>query len=189
MPPHLDSVPHCLDIDGHGDFHSDSYMDAIRAKMDLILDSIQENLDSVIVWSDVDIVFVRNPVPVIQEIFDIDGSLDILFQRENTHSHEVNAGFLAMRCSDILTAFYKLIAFELGRNRHADEQMVINHVLNGNCSVKWSLLPTSFYAKTHGWPPPDDLIIYHANYTHAPESVHKKIDQLNHFFDHQRNIL
>jgi hypothetical protein len=45
-------------------------------------------------------------------------------------------------------------------------------------------LPMDFYARSHGWTPPDDLIIYHANCTVAPGSVQQKICQFENFFNH-----
>ena len=47
-----------------------------------------------------------------------------------------------------------------------------------NSQIPWSYLPRSFYARTHGWPPPRHLAIYHANYTKGRDGVGQKLAQL-----------
>jgi len=44
--------------------------------------------------------------------------------------------------------------------------------------ISWGYLPRSFYARTHGWPPPRHLAIYHANYTKGQDGVGQKLAQL-----------
>ena len=44
-----------LGIDGPGDYLSDEFLRCIRAKLDLVVRSVEGNLGDIIVWSDVDI--------------------------------------------------------------------------------------------------------------------------------------
>jgi hypothetical protein len=46
-----------------------------------------------------------------------------------------------------------------------------------NSQISWGYLPRSFYARTHGWPPPRHLAIYHANYTKGRDGVGQKLAQ------------
>ncbi|MFZ4682990.1 MAG: hypothetical protein ACOYMS_10840, partial [Terrimicrobiaceae bacterium] len=41
--------------------------------------------------------------------------------------------------------------------------------------------PWSFYARTHGWPPPSETHLYHANYTKGTDAVGQKIAQFEEF--------
>jgi hypothetical protein len=66
------------------------------------------------------------------------------------------------------------LAAEPGKN----EQMVVNDLLaQEDPDLAWSTLPPGFYARTHGWPPPRDLSIYHANYTAGAGGLERKLKQ------------
>ena len=43
--------------------------------------------------------------------------------------------------------------------------------------ISWTYLPWSFYARTHGWPPPRHLSLYHANATPGKNGVDQKMRQ------------
>jgi hypothetical protein len=43
--------------------------------------------------------------------------------------------------------------------------------------LTWGYLPLSYYARTHGWPPPRKLALYHANYTLGPDGIGQKFAQ------------
>ena len=58
-----------------------------------------------------------------------------------------------------------------------NEQDAINRLLREDGRLRWGYLPPSFYARTHGWPPPRDLAIYHANETVGRDGVNQKIAQ------------
>lgn len=82
LPSGLESCAHFVDVEGPGDFKSVGFLEAIKKKLCLIIESVEANPGSVIIWSDVDIVFLRDPTSSIEEIFDDDRDLDIAFQRE-----------------------------------------------------------------------------------------------------------
>lgn len=177
LPSTLDSIPYFLDIQGRGDFLSVDFLEAIRRKMRLVIDSVEENLGSVIIWSDVDIVFMRDPTPSIQDIFANDQAVEIAFQREGKKTKDVNAGFIAMRCTERVKAFYEQVIDQMVANPHWNEQAAINHLLSGDCPVTWDYLPGTFYARSHGWPPPRNLVLYHANATRGADGVGQKKSQ------------
>ena len=56
------------------------------------------------------------------------------------------------------------------------EQTAINMLLSDDkCKIKWDLLPNGFYATTHSVMP-EDIYMYHANWTYSAE---QKIDYIN----------
>lgn len=164
-----------LEIAGAGDFLSSEFLDCIRQKMELILRSIAENAGEVIVWSDVDIQCFRlTPAELVEHL----GDRDIVFQREGKTVSDVNTGFFVCRCNASTTAFFQRVRDGLQENRATNEQYFINDLLSEpNPGITWGYLPLSFYARTHGWPPPRDLAIYHANATAGANGVQRKITQ------------
>jgi hypothetical protein len=72
LPASLTDVPYILEIGGSGDFMTRSFRDCIREKVALHVETVAENDGDVIVWSDVDVVFVRDPVPHLDALFAAD---------------------------------------------------------------------------------------------------------------------
>lgn len=177
LPSTLENCPNFLDIQGRGDFLSVEFLEAIKRKMRLIIDSIEDNRGSVIIWSDVDIVFLRDPTSSLQDMFAKDQDLDIAFQREHKTGKDVNAGFVAMRCNERVQASYERIVDVMNANPQWNEQAAMNHLLSGDWRVNWDYLPLTFYARSHGWPPPRNLILYHANCTQGADGVGQKKSQ------------
>ena len=87
-----------LGIDGPGDYLSDEFLRCIRAKLDLVVRSVEENLGDIIVWSDVDIRFFDlSPSALAAELES--SACDVLFQRESPRMDDVNTGFFVCRCT------------------------------------------------------------------------------------------
>jgi len=156
--------------------------------VDLMVRSIAENPGNVIAWSDVDIrIFDLTPESLAAELDAL--QCDILFQRESPRMEDVNTGFFVCRCTPSVVHFFQLVLSELELRPEENEQMVVNRLLlqddgvrNGqgeipDPAVTWKHLPLSFYARTHGWPPPGRLSIYHANYTKGPDAIAQKMSQ------------
>ena len=121
----------------------------------------------------------------------IEPRADVLFQREACRYADVNAGFVVIRCSARTGRFFARIREALAAHPGENEQRLLNRMLFGNAvnnplfaasgagagEVEWGYLPWGFYARTHGWPPPRRLTIYHANYTAGADAVGQKIRQ------------
>ncbi|MDX9767725.1 MAG: hypothetical protein RBT51_10330, partial [Ectothiorhodospiraceae bacterium] len=58
-----------------------------------------------------------------------------------------------------------------------NEQAIVNEMLREGAAINWELLPDEFAARSHGWPPPARMSIYHANCTVGPNGVKQKIRQ------------
>lgn len=176
----LEAFP--LEIAGAGDFLSAEFLRCIREKMALVRASIAANAGALIVWSDVDIVFQGDPVRLIEVAFAKDAGLKFLFQREAKRLPDVNTGFIAMRCDGETAGFFERLAQRLEAEPAKNEQAVANDMLiRDQDPIRWDYLPWTFYARTHGWPPPRGTVLYHANYTKTAGAVGQKMAQFEEF--------
>ena len=175
VPKTFSVVPTSLEIDGAGDFLSREFIQCIWQKIDLVLESITKNIGDVIVWSDIDIQFFDLvPETLLSQL----GVSDIAFQREGHKTSDVNTGFFICRCNERTTAFFERVGDALRHNVTANEQYVVNQLLKARVTdLAWTYLPFAYYARTHGWPPPRKLALYHANATVGPDCVQRKIRQ------------
>lgn len=166
-----------LEIAGAGDFLSSEFLQCIHQKIDLILDSIRQHQGDIIAWSDIDIQFFDLQPSGLEKII---GENDIVFQKEGPKVDEVNTGFFVCRCNQAVENFFLQVRDGLKSNLKANEQLVANQLLQkGSRNLSWGFLPLKFYARSHGWPPPRDMVIYHANYSSGANGIQKKIDQFH----------
>lgn len=160
------------------DFGTPGFLQAIADKVELIIASIHENFGSFIIWSDVDIVFLRDPAEVISAIVAAHPDTDLWFQRETSKpENDVNAGFVVMRCTAKVDAFFRTVMALMRENPKLSDQDAINHLLQSDCEVTWNYLPGEFYARSHGWPPKGRITLYHANCTMGEDAVGQKARQ------------
>ncbi len=176
VPAGVDVVSTKLTISGKGDYLSLEFLQCIRRKVALIRGSIDCHAGEIIVWSDVDIVFLADVVRPIQHLSA--ASEEVWFQRESPRLADVNTGFVVIRCGPQSSRFFERVAIELEQNPDWNEQRVVNNLLLTGDPVKWAYLPPSFYARTNGWPPPKDAVLYHANYTKGHDGIGQKLAQL-----------
>jgi glycosyltransferase involved in cell wall biosynthesis len=146
--------------------------------MALIRESLDQFQNSLIVWADIDIIFFKSFAHELKEFMDR-GGYDIAFQKEGfgKWDGEVNTGFIAMRCNDRVRSFYDKVRDELVQNPEKNEQPVVNDLLNSESNLKWTMLPLEYTARSHGWPPQDNMILYHANVTVGKGGVGMKMGQ------------
>jgi hypothetical protein len=162
---------------GQGDFLSADWSQAMMEKGRATCQSLRENRGEVIVWSDVDLQFFSLHAADLGTLLAESGR-DILFQREWRDRDEVNGGFFVCRCTDAVIALFAAVLEEMGGLTEPRNQPAINARLQRpQPAVAWGYLPLSFYAWTHGWPPPADLVLHHANGTIGKNGVARKIAQ------------
>jgi len=175
LPSGFELISKRVDVLGSGDYLSQEFLECIMRKMVLVIESIRENAGKIIIWSDIDILLFDISPAKLEELI---GSLDIVFQREGKHIGEVNTGFWLCRCSERVIRFFERVVDGLRKNPDANEQFIINQMLESkDADIDWGHLPPDFYARTHGWPPPTELAIYHANATPGKDGVGQKIRQ------------
>jgi len=175
VPAGFEVVPAEIDLTGPGDFLSREFIECIGRKVELILASLRENAGAAIIWSDVDIrFFALDGDALLAQL----GAHDIAFQREGKTVEDVNTGFFVCRCNARVEAFFEKVREGLRRNPATNEQYVINDLLKGGPGdISWTRLPLAYYARTHGWPPPKEMALYHANATPGKDGVALKIRQ------------
>jgi len=174
VPEGFSVRPTRFDIEGAGDFLSAEFIRCICRKVELILESIREHSGGVIVWSDIDIQFFDvSPEALLSHL----GEHDIAFQREGPRVPDVNTGFFVCRCNARTLGFFERVKEGLERDPRTNEQYVANRLLGRNPDLLWAYLPPGYYARTHGWPPPRGLALYHANATPGKGGVAMKIAQ------------
>src|SRR5262249_16377653 len=72
--------------------------------------------------------------------------------------------------------FFEKVRDGLQASPGTNEQYIINLLLEDSAlDLSWTYLPFSYYARTHGWPPPRQLSLYHANATPGKGGVTTKI--------------
>lgn len=168
-----------VDEAGPGDFLSPEFLRCVRRKVALVKESLRTHADEVVVWSDVDVRFVDlSPQCVGQELEK--SGCEILFQCESPRLPDVNTGFFVCRASRAVRFFFDRVWCCLQEDPAINEQTAVNHLLMtlpAEEVPRWGYLPSSFFARTHGWPPPRRLVIYHANYTKGQDAVGQKLAQ------------
>ena len=98
---------------GFGDLLSPEFLQCISSKVDLILQSIEENRDQIVIWYDIDIQFFDlQPKMLLNQL----GNHDIAFQREGHRVTDVNTGFIVCRCNRATAAFFKKVKDGLKQN-------------------------------------------------------------------------
>lgn len=169
---------HAIQLEGAGpgDFLSVEFIECIHRKIDLVLESLRTYSGEVLAWSDVDVAFFDSSAAELKMVFNQSGK-DILLQREAHVSSDVNAGFFVCHANERVIAFFEKIRDGLRLDRTKNEQHVINQLLPSESRLRWGYLPWAFYARSHGWPPPSDIVLYHANETLGQDGVSQKIAQ------------
>ncbi len=181
VPEGFEVAATLIDEAGSGDFLSPEFLRCIRRKIALVEESLRIHPDEVIVWSDVDVRFLNlSPQRVRQELEQ--SGCEILFQRELPRMPDVNTGFFVCHTGPAVRTFFERVRETLQEDPVINEQMAVNRLLTTLPRTElplWSYLPHSYYARTHGWPPPRSLAIYHANYTKGTNAVGQKLAQFS----------
>jgi hypothetical protein len=179
LPRGFQVHPTLIEEPGKGDFLSPEFLRCIRQKLTLIRDSLENHQGQILIWSDVDIRFVNlTPQSLIADFHSTNS--DIAFQRESPHLPDVNTGFFICRANPTVGALFHRVQALLAEKPAINEQMAMNQLLAGPntpSTPTWSHLPRAYYARTHGWPPPTALALYHANYTKGPNAIGQKLAQ------------
>jgi hypothetical protein len=154
---------------------STQFLKAITARLDVLVDGIRRNQGEVVVWFDVDIQFYGRCSARMLECL---GDRDLCFQSEFWPPNgKINVGVIVIRCNPKTLAFFeKVRAQDFSSLRYYDQTLIQNLLDAGEEGVRWGVLPTEFWAYSHGGMPPDGLLLHHAN---MEGLLAKKIEQLN----------
>jgi len=176
LPPDLELHAIPREGDGTGDFRSDQWIKCLHNKIDMVVGTIRDHCGEIIIWSDIDILFFRPVAKELEALIQASGK-EILFQRERNGIPDINGGFYVLRANEKTLAFFEQVRAGLAANPDVDDQFIINTLLRACPNFAWGYLPFSYYARTHGWPPPRDLAIFHANGIMGKNSIELNISQ------------
>ena len=145
-------------------FSSEFWFGALRKRLDYFCQAIKDNQGEVILSLDVDIQFFGRCLPIINQSMK---EKDVVFQSEGwPPSGVVNCGFMAVRCNEKTLDFYTRVArMEFEKMSHGDQSAVNNLLREESDHLKWGVFPEQIWARSHGCPPPVDIVAHHANCT------------------------
>lgn len=113
-------------------------------KFDFIISILEKNPGEYVLYSDIDIVFLK---PCKDSLLELLKDNDIVFQREYEESG-VNVGFIAMKSNEACLHFWKK-AKEALLATGEWEQLLINKILNmPETDIRWSRLPSNYLNST-----------------------------------------
>ncbi len=148
------------DVEGDIKFGTDLFKNAIKRKMDLIIDTIKENIGEVILWSDVDIVILRDFREDIEKTL---GDKDIAISPEAPIFNEViNSGFMGIRCSEKTANYFGMIKHVCCK-QNKTEQPIINKTID---KLNYVILSNKYWNTTFARHNImfDDPFIIHCNF-------------------------
>ena len=153
-----------------------SGIDIWKYKTEMIIDAIKENLNEIIIISDIDIIFYKPVIPIILENM-IDN--DICFQKE-TSTSGINIGFISIYCNETTLQFWNKVYEILCNSTRWDQEIVNYMIYNDNYNIKWKLFPSSIWNWTQG-SLNKDIILHHANGVSKMEDKFQQMKYVSEF--------
>jgi hypothetical protein len=173
LPKGVSVIEHRLHANGHGNYLSKDWQTGVVSKLEVVLDYATKHSDEVFILSDIDIQFFPNfKIEDFVKDFKQVG-VDVLFQREalRTDSREVNTGFYIARSTPYVIKLLQDAIAICSKSSSQNDQVAINQLLRvADFGTKWGLLPKTYYARSHGFPPQQRIVIHHANRTLTTDS-------------------
>lgn len=146
-----------------GNWGTESFGKLMRKKIEFVIETLEQNRGNIIIFSDIDIQFFGKCTKLIKKSLK---NNDILFQSEIWPQKKINAGFIVAKCNDRTFNFFKSVSDIKLENLKFFEQAAMNMILDrDNPYLKWDVLPSQFWAMSHGGNPPLDIVLHHANCT------------------------
>jgi Nucleotide-diphospho-sugar transferase len=167
-------------------FMEEGWTQTTVQKVDLIIRAIQENWNSVFIFSDVDIQFFA---PIQKKILKLIKDKDIVMQK-NSPSGVLCTGFFACRGNSKTLQLWQDVKKMMEADSLSSDQISFNRCIRrfskkNPYDVVWAYLPHSFYGggtlTGREWLPgrllpiPHNIVMHHANWT---KGVKNKIEQL-----------
>lgn len=159
------------------DFGTYDFRELMLEKVQRVRDYIHENIGTIVLISDIDIVVHDN----FEHMLEIDDNVDIILQKECRHGG-LNTGFILLKCSEKTYTLWNDIEASMAQvkpNAFINEQAVLNQII-GNYNVNYRVFDDSIWAFSN-FPKPNKIYIHHANCTGATSnksSLQLKCEQL-----------
>jgi len=153
-----------------------SGVDIWKFKTEMIIDAIKQNIDDIIIISDIDIIFYKPVIPIILENMI---NNDICFQKER-HDSGINIGFISIVCNQTTLQFWNEVYEIVCTSNRWDQEIVNDMIYNRKYNIKWKLFPSSIWNWSQG-NLNKDIILHHANCASTKEDKFKQIEYVNNF--------
>jgi hypothetical protein len=177
-------------LDQDQNFGTQGFKEIIHQKIDRLINEIfpQEESSYGFILSDIDIQFFKPCDQIVRNYLE---RYDIVFQRENSHTTEVNTGFMAMRARPDVINFWRQIESglkdALASPQFINEQSLANALLTTANQLNWGIFPDEIWAwSNHHFSPTreqlSNISLHHANCTDPrgnKTSLDIKIEQLD----------
>jgi hypothetical protein len=152
--------------------------DIWKYKTQMIIDTIKENLDDIVIISDIDIIFYKPVLPIIlNSMF----NNEICFQKEHSN-HGINIGFISIYCNENTLKFWEKV-YEILCNSDRWDQEIVNDLLyNEKYNIKWNLFPSSIWNWTQG-SLNKNIALHHANCVITKEDKFKQMEYVDEFIN------
>ena len=147
------------------EFQSMAWREALDFKNRTVLEAIRQNLNDVIVFSDVDVQFFG---PITRQIRTTIKGFDLAGMREGADAG-MNGGFYAIHCRPHVADFWQKLVDAPGKHdKPLHDQELLNAMLTeGVCGVTHTLLPDAFWGSLRHLsfkePEPPHILVNHAN--------------------------
>jgi hypothetical protein len=169
--------PCFLEQEGAGAFLAEDWKSCIRFKLEKILESIHQNLGSIVVWSDIDIQFFGLQPSHILSYFAQE--TDFVAQRWSLADDVICGGFYSIRCSPRMYDFFTEVSMLTPERTGGNEQDAINLALKTSPTrIRWRGFGPEFYSRSHGIRIPHNALLHHATCIVPKDYVNQKISML-----------
>jgi hypothetical protein len=149
-----------------------SGIDIWKYKTEMIIDAIKNNYNTIIIISDIDIVFYKPVIPTVSECMI---HSEICFQKE-TRESGINIGFIAIYCNENTLQFWNRVYEIICNTNRWDQEIVNDLIYNHKYNIKWNLFPSSIWNWSQGKIDKDDIILHHANCVSSKEEKYKQME-------------
>jgi hypothetical protein len=136
-----------------GNFGDEDYMDILTFRSQKFIEVIEENLGETIIFSDVDIVILKNFYSILLQLI---AANDILHTAERLNLREINGGFTVIRCSEKTKRFYEIIlekTLKKGCLEYLDQHAITEYYMvdKNPLGLRWRMLPPQLFCIRYDW--------------------------------------
>lgn len=144
-----------------------------KNKVEFIVDTIENNLGSIVIFADADIVLFR---PIKNEIISLLETKEFVVQLDS--EGKLCSGFFALRANNKTLKLWQEIGLYMQKTAKMSDQGGLNHFLSPKKNIfdiEWDFLPTTYFGggtfRKSFWYPgkklhvPDNPAMFHANWT------------------------
>ena len=165
-----------------GNFMGKGYLDVVRRRLELVMESISGDTGEPVIWSDVDMLFFDVGEDVCEAAVRELGDSPYIFQHETPKiPRGINSGFFVVRkCAEARELFGDVLARVMKPYNNKFCQYHFNTIAEAGANIP--LLSSRFLANTfrvdQRWSKlPPDTLLFHGNFTFTPQEKVALLDR------------